>query len=124
MEWKITKRCLALLLESAKSTHPNEFAGLLRADTIEKDTIIEVVLLPGTISGSSHAIFQFHMQPIDFSIVGTIHSHPSYSWKPSSADLQLFQKHGRIHLIIANPYIENSWRAYDAKGHEISLTVV
>ena len=124
MQWKITNRCLSLLLESAKSTHPNEFAGLLRVDTIEKDTIIEVVLLPGTISGSSHAIFQFHMQPIDFSIVGTIHSHPSYSWKPSSADLQLFQKHGRIHMIIANPYIETSWRAYDSNGEEITLTVV
>jgi len=124
MQWKITNRCLALLLESAKSSHPNEFAGLLRADTIEKDTIIEVVLLPGTISGSSHAIFQFHMQPIDFSIVGTIHSHPSYSWKPSSADLQLFQKHGRIHIIIANPYRETSWRAYDPNGNEIALTVI
>ena len=94
IQWKITKKCLDLILESAKETYPNEFGALLRVDSEKKYTIIELVLLPGTISGDSHAIFRLHMQPIDFSIVGTVHSHPSHFANPSDADLQLFRKHG------------------------------
>ena len=44
------------------------------------------------------------MLPIDFAIVGTVHSCPSYSAHPSAADLQLFQKHGKIHIISAKPF--------------------
>ena len=65
-KWKITKKCLNLIFESSKSTYPNEFGGLLRVDTELKDTIIEVILLPGTVSGDSHAIFKLHMLQIDF----------------------------------------------------------
>jgi proteasome lid subunit RPN8/RPN11 len=123
-DWKITKRCLELILESSKSTFPKEFGGLLRIDSIRKDTIIELVMLPGTISGNSQAIFQLHMLPIDFSIVGTVHSHPSPYPIPSEADLELFRKHGKIHIIAANPFNENSWKAYDHDGNETNLIVI
>ena len=123
-EWKITEKCLELILESAKSTYPNEFGGLLRIDAIRKDTIIEIMILPGTISGDSHAIFRLHMMPIDFSIVGTVHSHPSYSARPSDADLQLFRKHGKVHIIAATPYDKTSWKAYEYNGEEIELKIV
>jgi len=76
-QWKIKRECLDLILECSKSNYPNEFGGLLRVDALSKNTIIEVVILPGTISGDSHAIFKLHMLPIDFSMVGTVHSHPS-----------------------------------------------
>ena len=109
--WKITRNCLDLIFECAKSEYPKEFGGFLRVKTDEKDTITELVILPGTISGDSHAIFRFNMLPIDFAIVGTIHSHPSYSARPSGADLQLFQKHGKIHIISAKPFDGFSWKA-------------
>jgi len=123
-EWKIKKKCLDLILECAKSSYPKEFGGLLRVDTSDKYTIIELVVLPGTISGDSHAIFQLHMLPIDFSIVGTVHSHPSPVPRPSEADLHLFQKHGRVHIIAAYPFNENSWKAYDYNGEEIEMNIV
>ena len=122
--WKITQRCLQLILESAKSTYPNEFGGLLRIDKEKKDTIIEIILLPGTISGNSQAIFQMHMMPIDFSIIGTVHSHPSYFALPSRADLELFSKHGRIHIIAAYPYTFDSWKAYDFTGKQIDIIII
>jgi proteasome lid subunit RPN8/RPN11 len=122
--WKITRKCLQLILESSKSVYPKEFGGLLRVDSVSKDTITEIVLLPGTISGNSHAIFQLHMLPIDFSIVGTVHSHPSPVPRPSEADLHLFEKFGRVHIIVANPYDEYSWRAYDFRGNKINIDVV
>lgn len=122
--WKIRRSCLNLIFECAKSSFPNEFGGLLRVDTDLKDVISELVVLPGTISGDSHAIFRLHMLPIDFTIVGTVHSHPSFSSNPSDADLQLFSKHGKIHIIVANPYSESSWSAYDYRGNKIEMKVI
>ena len=124
VSWKITSKCLKLICECAKSEYPNEFGGLLRVDLAEKTTINEIILLPGTISGDAHAIFRMHMLPIDFSIVGTVHSHPSYSANPSSADLQLFRKQGKVHIICANPYTSDSWKAFNHKGEEIGLEIV
>lgn len=123
-EWKIRRKCLDLIFECAKSNYPNEFGGLLRVDDDAKDVISELVILPGTISGDSHAIFKLHMMPIDFSIVGTVHSHPSPSANPSDADLQLFRKHGRVHIIAANPFNKSSWKAYDYNGKEIDMKVI
>ena len=122
--WKITNKCLNLILEASKSSYPNEFGGLLRVDNNLKDTITEIVILPGTVSGDSHAIFQLHMLPIDFSIVGTVHSHPSPVPRPSDADLHLFEKFGRVHIIVASPFKENSWKAYDYNGTEIQIKIV
>jgi proteasome lid subunit RPN8/RPN11 len=123
-QWKIKKKCLDLIFECAKSNYPNEFGGLLRVDEVEKHTIIELVILPGTISGDSHAIFRLHMMPIDFSIVGSVHSHPSPSARPSDADLQLFRKQGKVHIISASPFDNNSWKAYDFDGEEIDVKIV
>jgi len=124
IQWKIKRKCLDIILEGAKSIYPNEFGGLLRVDTQQKNTIIEVILLPGTISGGSQALFKLHMLPIDFSIVGTVHSHPSGFPLPSHADLELFDKYGRIHIIVASPFSESSWKAYTYLGNEIDITIV
>ena len=122
--WKIKRKCLDLILESAKSVYPNEFGGLLRVDNEKKDTITEIVILPGTVQGETHAIFKLHMLPIDFSVVGTVHSHPSHYPKPSNADLLLFSKKGIIHIIAAMPYNYNSWKAYDYNGKIVDVKVV
>ena len=119
----IEKECLDLIKESARSIHPMEFAGLLSVGE-DKEVISEVVLLPGTISGSRHAIYHLTMAPVDHSIVGTVHSHPSPYPIPSEADIHLFQKYGRVHIIIAMPYDDSSWKAYDFNGKEIYLEVI
>jgi proteasome lid subunit RPN8/RPN11 len=123
-QWKIKRECLDIILEGAKSIFPNEFGGLLRVDTKEKNTIIEVILLPGTISGGSQALFKMNMLPIDFSIIGTVHSHPSGVPLPSKADLTLFDKYGKIHIIVASPFNESSWRAYSYSGENMDIIIV
>jgi len=124
INWKIKKKCIEMILASAKSTYPNEFGALLRVDEEKKDTIVELVLLPGTVQGESHAIFKLNMMPVDFSIVGTIHSHPSNNPNPSGADIHLFQKHGKIHIIAAAPYTIDSWSGYDNKGNSVKIEIV
>ena len=123
-QWKITKKCLNLILESSKSIYPREFGGLLRIDEEDKNTISEIILLPGTVSGNSHAIFRLNMMPIDFSIVGTVHSHPSSIPFPSDADLHLFRKHGKIHIIAASPFNYESWNAFDYQGSQIDIKTI
>jgi proteasome lid subunit RPN8/RPN11 len=122
-QWKIKRECLEFILECAKSSYPNEFGGLLRVDIDKKHLISETVILPGTVSGETHAIFKLHMLPIDFSIVGTAHSHPSPSFHPSDADVLLFRKYGKVHIVVAYPFTFSSWKAYDYNGREIDIRV-
>lgn len=98
-----------------------EFACLLR---VENRTITELVLLPGTVAGDEHAIFDFMMQPQDKHIRGTLHSHPDEHPYPSDADLELFAAHGEVHLILCRPYGPDDWRAYDHQGRPVALQVV
>ena len=124
-QWKITRKCLTLIFESSKSNYPQEFGALLRVDRVDKNTIIEVILLPGTISGDSHAIFHLHMLPVDYSVVGTVHSHPSSIARPSDADLDLFSHFGRIHIIVGvSPFSDVTWKAYDYMGNIVSIETI
>lgn len=118
---KVRRDVLRLICESAKSQHPNEFGGLLRA---RQGVLTEVLILPGTVSGETHAIFQLGMLPIDFSVKGTVHSHPSSNANPSGADLELFLRFGTTHIIVGMPYTEQTCRAYNARGEPITLEVV
>src|SRR5512137_1259984 len=117
----IRKRTLRMILEASKSSYPEEFGAFLRA---EKGVIRELILLPGTVSGQRHASFKLYMLPIDFTIVGTVHSHPSGACFPSEADLQLFSKYGWVHIIACMPYEGLSWAAFNMRGEPIELKVV
>ncbi|MCK4457372.1 MAG: Mov34/MPN/PAD-1 family protein [Thermoplasmata archaeon] len=117
----IKRETIEMILEASRDVHPNEFGAILRA---EEGVITEIMLLPGTISGSRSAIFQLHMLPIDFTVVGTAHSHPSGSISPSGADIAFFQKFGYIHIITGVPFDKDSWRAFDLYGEPINLEVV
>lgn len=118
---RVRRDCLEMACEAAKASHPLEFASLLR---VEKGTVTELVLLPGTIQGDEHAIFQMWMQPIDSTVRGSLHSHPDPHPYPSDADFELFEKHGEIHIIIGEPYDLASWRAYGHDGVPVHLEVV
>ncbi|MGB9882284.1 MAG: Mov34/MPN/PAD-1 family protein [Methanomassiliicoccales archaeon] len=119
--WGIEGAVIETINEAAKSSYPNEFVAALRA---EKGVITEILLLPGTISGERSGLLQLHMLPIDFSVVGTVHSHPSFSNEPSDADLALFGRFGYIHIITCVPFDEKSWKAYDFRGNEVELEVI
>ncbi len=98
-----------------------EFACLL---SVRGDTIDELVLLPGTVSGDEHAIFNMWMQPIDKTVRGSLHSHPDEHPYPSEADFELFEAHGEIHIILCRPYGPGDWRAYAHDGMPTHLDVI
>jgi proteasome lid subunit RPN8/RPN11 len=112
---------LKLMLASGKGALPNEFAGILRA---YDGVITEVMVLPGTEQGARAALFQFHMLPVDRSVVGTVHSHPSGNYWPSGADLTLFDRFGTVHIICGFPFNMHSWQAYDSHGRARDISVL
>ena len=118
---RIDRETLEFIRGASRSRHPQEFAGVLRA---AGDVIKEVLLLPGTLSSDESAVLRLHILPIDPSACGTVHSHPSSSASPSEEDLMLFAKFGYVHIIVAFPYDERSWKAYNHRGEGIVLEVV
>lgn len=121
--WGIKKSVLRMILEASKSTYPDEFCAVLRYDR-KKGVITEIMPLPGSLFGKSGATLQLHMLPIDYTVVGTVHSHPSPSFKPSMNDLYLFEKFGYVHIIVCYPFDEKNWCAYDLSGNKIELEIV
>ncbi|MFQ6013710.1 MAG: Mov34/MPN/PAD-1 family protein, partial [Thermoplasmata archaeon] len=106
----IRRETLDMVLEASRDSYPMEFGAILRA---EEGVVSELLLVPGTIGGQSHAIFHLHNLPVDFTVVGTVHSHPSPDPRPSRQDLEFFQRIGYLHIIAAHPYDDASWRAWD-----------
>jgi len=117
----ITSKTLEMMLAAAKDTHPREFACVLRA---QDGVITELLLVPGTLSGENNAILRLHMLPIDLTIIGSAHSHPTPNATPSQADLNLFSRFGPIHLILGYPYTMRSWAAYNRNGERVELAVI
>lgn len=119
--WAIQREVLHMIAESAKATHPREFGAALLT---EGGVITELVLVPGTIGGDAHAFLPLHQLPVDPAICGTVHSHPSPNPEPSDADRQLFNAFGHTHIIMAAPYDERTWVAYDQNGQPVDLEVL
>ncbi len=117
----VKRSVLQMAAECAKASFPQEFGCMLR---LKDGTITELILLPGTIQGDSHAIFQMHMLPVDRTINGTLHSHPDPHPYPSDDDFALFEKYGTIHIIYGQPYGPDDWRCYDHTGTPTHLDVV
>ncbi|MFP3255357.1 MAG: Mov34/MPN/PAD-1 family protein [Thermoplasmata archaeon] len=118
---RMRKELLEMIMESSKDTYPNEFAAFLRA---ENGVIYELVILPGTISGRRSAIYQLYTKPIDFTLIGTVHSHPSGVTIPSDEDLILFSRTGDVHIIVGYPFRLNDYAVYDRNGKRIDIDIV
>jgi proteasome lid subunit RPN8/RPN11 len=118
----IKRYVIESLMSAGASTYPNEFGGILRSE--ETGIITDILLIPGTTAGHRHANFQLYMLPVDLSVVGTAHSHPSGALRPSEEDLSLFRRWGRLHIILGHPFMRSCWKAYDGQGEEVHLEVV
>jgi proteasome lid subunit RPN8/RPN11 len=110
-----------MIMEASRDSMTKEFGAYLRA---EKNVIYEIAILPGTIQGDKHTIFQTYNKPIDFSIVGSVHSHPSGVTLPSDADIHMFQNSGPIHLIVGYPFRLSDYSAYNQDGMKTDIKII
>jgi proteasome lid subunit RPN8/RPN11 len=111
------------IFEGAKRLYPKETILLLRGKK-SKDTIrvLDLVVPPLAVYGYGFANLPFHRLPMDFSVVGTVHSHPSGNIKPSTVDLNNF--FGRVLMIVGFPFAgAENVAIYDSNGEKLQLQV-
>ncbi|MEM2850044.1 MAG: Mov34/MPN/PAD-1 family protein [Candidatus Bathyarchaeia archaeon] len=124
MKVKMLREAFDSILTYALTLHPREAILLLRGK-VEKEsiTIREVLIPPLASHGRGFSIIPLAYLPIDFSIVGTVHSHPSGVLNPSVEDLN--NTYGWIMMIVAHPYrgLEDV-AVYSKDGSRLQLTIV
>ncbi|PVX24905.1 MAG: peptidase [Candidatus Bathyarchaeum sp.] len=112
------------LLSYAQMFHPNESILLLKGKSDKKKLVINDVQIPPLAThGSTFSGFPLSRLPIDFSVVGVAHSHPSGALRPSVVDLNKF--YGKLMLITAYPYqSEQNIIILDRQGKKISYKII
>lgn len=119
----VERETMSHILNNAMAVHPREMILLLRGKTRKNQTTItELIVPPLATHGIGFSGFQPYMLPMDFSLVGTVHSHPSGVAKPSLADLH--HSFGRIIMIVAFPYNDQGNIAvYNHSGEKLTLRI-
>jgi proteasome lid subunit RPN8/RPN11 len=119
----IPSNILDAIYAGAKELYPRESFLLLRGKKSKGViSITDLVLAPFAVHGEGFAQFNPYMFAGDFSLVGTVHSHPSGDISPSDTDLNYF--FGRILMIVGYPYEgKGCIAAYDSNGARVSIEV-
>jgi len=119
----VQREIFEMILESARRLHPKETILLLRGKASKNEINVSEVLIPPLATyGRGFSAFPTHMLPMDFSIIGTAHSHPSGNPTPSIEDLN--HSMGKIILIVAYPYSrKEDVVTYNRDGSKLLLQV-
>jgi proteasome lid subunit RPN8/RPN11 len=118
----VPERLLSDMMEMARDVYPRETILLLRGNRDSGEiSVTEYLFPPFGAGGRGFATFPAHMLPIDFSIVGTAHSHPSGNLTPSVGDLHNF--YGRVMMILGPPFTLDAVRVYGKGGEELEIYI-
>lgn len=120
----IERQVIDSILSYAQMLHPREAVLLLKGRVNEHGIVINDTQIPPLAThGSTFSTFPLHMLPIDYSIVGVAHSHPSGVLIPSITDLNKF--YGRIMALAAYPYrSEKNIALFDREGNALEFDVI
>ena len=111
------------IISYSKSLHPNEAILILQGKTTRDQVIIEGLIIPPfASSGPYYSGFSNYHLPFDNSYVGTAHSHPGGSNRPSLEDLNR-GFYGAVSIIIAHPYDDRTMAAYDRDGNKLEINI-
>jgi proteasome lid subunit RPN8/RPN11 len=120
---EIPEDILDAIFAGAKQLYPRESFLLLRGKS--KNGIIKItdlVLAPFTAHGRGTVHFNPFMFSGDFSLVGTVHSHPSGNISPSDVDMNYF--FGRILMVVGTPFEgKNCVAAYNCRAERITIEI-
>jgi len=120
----IQQALVTSLLSYSQGVYPQEGILLLRGKTTKDKIVVnDTVIPPLATHGEGFSFFPLFPLPMDLSIVGVAHSHPSGGLKPSVQDLNSF--YGRIMVITAYPFQSTDDVAvYNRNGNVLRYTVV
>ncbi len=119
----ITRQAADGIITWSKTHHPNEAILILQGRNTKDAIIVDgLVIPPFAQSGPFYSGFAVHDLPYTIPNVGTAHSHPSGSNRPSLEDLNHFS--GYVSVIIAHPYEDETMGAYDRNGNMLEIKIV
>ena len=120
---EVPKDILDTIYAGAKQLYPRESFLLLRGKKSKGVIkITDLVLAPFAVHGHGFAHFNPYMFSGDFSLVGTVHSHPSGNISPSHVDMNYF--FGRILMIVGYPFEGQSCvAAYDSNAERLPIEI-
>jgi len=119
----VSAELLDSIFEGAKRLYPKETFLLLRGKKSKDEIrVLDLVVPPLAVYGYGFANLPFHMLPMDFSVVGTVHSHPSGNINPSRVDFNHF--FGRVFMIVGFPFASaENVAVYGSKGEKLQLQI-
>lgn len=117
----ITRMAANGIISYSRGLHPNEAILILRGKATKEQVRIDGLAIPPfASSGPYYSGFSDFYLPSDSSYVGTAHSHPSRSNRPSLEDLNS-GFYGAVSIIIAYPYEEGTMAAFDRSGSRMEI---
>lgn len=119
----ITRTAADGIISYSKALHPNEAILILQGKIASEQVIIEgLVIPPFALSGPYYSGYSNFYLPSDSSYVGSAHSHPGGTNRPSLEDLNR-GFYGAVSIIIAHPYEERTIAAYDQNGNKLEIKI-
>jgi proteasome lid subunit RPN8/RPN11 len=119
----ITRQAADGIITYSKTHHPNEAILVLQGKKDKDEIVINGLIIPPfSMSGPYYSGFPVYDLPFDLSYIGTAHSHPGGSNRPSLDDLNHY--YGMVSIIISHPYEDETIGAYDRNGNSLELRIV
>jgi proteasome lid subunit RPN8/RPN11 len=119
----MTRQAADGIITYARTWHPNEGILILQGKSKRHQIIIDGLIIPPFSShGPYYSGFPTYDLPFDLSYIGTAHSHPGGSNRPSLEDLNNY--YGLVSVIISHPYVDESMGAFDRNGIEMGLEIL
>jgi len=120
----VSRHVLNSMLTYFKASYPDEGILLLRGRTDRKCvTVTDIVIPPGAVHGEDYSQFSPWLLPLDRSILGVAHSHPSGTAAPSTQDL--LNVYGLLMVIVSYPFKSiGDVAVYDKDGNPVPFTVL
>ena len=119
----IPSNILDAIYAGAKELYPRESFLLLRGKKSKGTiTVTDLILAPFAAHEEGAVHFNPYMFAGDYSLVGTVHSHPSGNISPSATDLNYF--FGRVLMIVGYPFEgKGCIVAYDSNGDKVPIEI-
>ena len=119
----MTRQVADGIITYAKSWHPHEGILILQGKIKKEEIIVEGLIIPPfSMHGPYYSGFSGYELPFDLSYIGTAHSHPGGSNKPSLEDLNNY--YGLVSIIISYPYEDNTIGAFDRSGKNMEIKLL
>jgi len=118
----ISTKIIQKITDLPKETHPKEFLAFFEGK-IGKDIIINDIFYQPYLANDHSASPRLDI-PLTTNTIGSIHSHPSFSNRPSRADRRFFRKNGIVHAIIKYPYNKEDIAFYNNHGEPIEVKII